>query len=218
MTIRRFVQAALVIGVAFFMAASASAAPLCTASTLLSQLIALGAGGCQNSDGTLLFNNFSYTPQGSDPAANLITYSPVNNTILKEYGFAFDPSTGAWSSGFNLSFTVAVTAGNPQIAIIGSVDQENSGFTPNGTSVVDTQTGGTLTVTGTSTSTETTQLGPYILETVTSSSVGTVPAGAAISSWEQDFFEGSSAPEPATFSLIGGALLGLGIMLRRKTT
>jgi hypothetical protein len=209
-------QAALITGLALFlMAGSASAAPLCTSYTNLGELMGLGAGGCNNVSGSLLFSNFAYAPSGSDPAAAAVTFNPTAQ------GFSFNPVGNAtWIAGFTLSFTVAATA--PGMGIVASYDQMNAGILPQSTSlVVDTQTAtfggallGTVSMSGAST---TTQGGQLIFSTpsVNVVDVATISGGTHILSLEQGFYTGA-VPEPATLSMIGGALLGLGFMLRRK--
>lgn len=58
-----------------------------------------------------------------------------------------------------------------------------------------------------------------LVGTVASSGGGSLSSGGTLTA---DAFlliqDAPDAPEPATFSLIGGALLGLGMMLRRKTS
>jgi len=216
MTIRRCVHVALTIGaLLFLMVGSAGAATIpCTTTTLTTLL----GNGYTCEIQSLIFSNFSYTPTGSDVSASNITASIVSNLVTMETGWAFTPITGAWGAGFNFSFTVSVDpAFASTVAIVASKDQMNSGavIPPNGVSVVDTQTPGTMTMLGTPTG-ETQFIGPYLLGTVNTSSVGVIPAGKTITSYEQDFFEGSAAPEPATFGLIGGALLGLGLLGRKR--
>jgi hypothetical protein len=199
--------------VLFLMAGSAGATTLCSSTTLTTLL---GTGyTCEIQ--SLIFSNFSYSPTGTDVAAANITANMVTNTVTQEAGWAFSPTVGAWTSGFNFSFTVSVDPLAPLVAIVASKDQMNSGavIPPNGVTAVDTQTAGTMTMQGTSTG-ETQFIGPFLLGTLNTASVGTIPGGKSITSYEQDFFEGSAAPEPATFGLIGGALLGLGLLGRKR--
>jgi hypothetical protein len=213
MTIGKYVQAALITGLALFlMAGSAQAAPLCLSSTTMDALISLGIGGC--SSGNVTFSNFSYTRAGTDPVATSVTAGLVNLPLTD--GWNFTPSnSGVWASGFTLSYTVT-SLGAPW-ALVTSSDQMFTGQTPNGAASSDIQTGvGTLSLSGTSTAVETVQSANYSVTSITTTTTLTAGSGNGwVSSYNQHFTE-TNVPEPATLSLIGGALLGLGVMLRRK--
>ena len=100
------------------------------------------------------------------------------------------------------------------VGIVASKDQINSGAVPNGIVLTDTQTPGVMTMTGTFGG-ETQFLTGYNLQTVHTSSVAVIPEGKNLLSYEQDWVEGSTVPEPMSFVLIGTGLLGLGLLRRR---
>ena len=109
--------------------------------------------------------------------------------------------------------------GNPNVSIFTSKDQIDSGLVPNGVVVTDIQTGvGTLTTLGVL-GQETAQVAYPGLQSITTTSTASIPAGNGLLSFEQEWFErtASSVPEPAGMSLIGAGLLGLSLLrLRRR--
>jgi hypothetical protein len=223
MSIRRCFQAALIATVALFlMTATASASP-CVATNVG----ALLNTSCQIGNLTFTFGNLPYSPTGSDAPAAYIQATPFNSGSGDGWTFqisGYSPST--WHSGFSIAYAVSVTSGNPTVAIVGTIDQIYTNLAPNSITATDVETPGTLLMTGNSTGcpglnpacNETAQLSPYLVQSLnTVSSAGVNTAGVDyIQSYSQTFFEGSNIPEPATFSLIGGALLGLGILGRKR--
>jgi hypothetical protein len=139
---------------------------------------------------------------------------------------------GGWTTGFTLSYTVTVDTNcltDPNCGVqfgtdtshqvvFASVDQEQSGLTPNNTAITDTQViAGVLHVMGTSTSTETAQINYAPVTTIHTTSVYTTSGTSGLQSYEQDWFEeNTSVPESATMGLCGGALLLLGWLGKRR--
>jgi hypothetical protein len=88
-----------------------------------------------------------------------------------------------------LSYTVSVFPANPLVTIVTSKDQIDTGWTPNGTSLTDTQSVGVLTANGLSTANETVQMSYGGVASVTTTSVFTIPTGSLLIKFNQTFFE-----------------------------
>jgi uncharacterized repeat protein (TIGR01451 family) len=156
--------------------------------TTLDDLIVQSAsGGCFSQD--KLFTNFAYT--GSDPtsliAAQVIFQTGVNGQDI--HGWTFAKLSGAWITGFTLSYTVSVFPPNPLVTIAASKDQIDTGLIPNGTSLTDTQSVGVLNLNGLSTANETGQMSYGGVASVTTTSVFTIPAGSLLVRYDQLFVE-----------------------------
>lgn len=187
----------------------------CPTSGALTVLTGMSSEGCLSQD--KIFNNFEYTPVAGGVSATNINFNLVSQSGTSDvHGWSFVPTT-AWVLGFTLSYDITVAPGNPLFAIVLSKDQINTGGVPNGIIINDTQTGVTPSplVTSGTIGGETAFSNSYNLQTIHTSSVATIPAGRNLLSYEQDWFQGSSIPEPMSFVLIGTGLLGLGLMRRR---
>jgi hypothetical protein len=176
-------------------ALTAYAAPgQCPSTTTLDQLIALTSIGCQSQD--KIFNNFNYS--GSDASSVLATLVTAPGGMNQDiHGWSFTRVGGPWTSSFTIGFTVAIAPGNSGVTIVASKDQIDSGPTPNGTTVTDTQTAATLTVNGSSAASETQQAGYAGVTATTTSSAVTLTGGDLLITYDQVFFEQGGAPRDA---------------------
>lgn len=195
-------------------------------SLTLDQFLANGnfASGCEIGD--KLFNNFSYTG-GVVAASNIgVTITRGSGGIV--YQTLLAPLSGSWTAGFNLGFTISVdTAIAPNNVIVQVKDQMNSSqaepppILPNASMSVATSTpGGTLTLLGIL-GQETNQT-PMFAATSVIHSITYDPNGAPANgpggqlfSFEVDTVQGT-IPEPATFAAMGGGLVILAVMQRKK--
>jgi len=195
----------------------------CPTGVTLATLIALPTtgpdAGCQSQD--KIFSDFVYTPlaggtSASNITAGLVFQQPSSSTDI--HGWNFIPTSGSWTTGFTLSFTISVAPGFPNVSIFASKDQIDSGFVPNGVVLTDIQTGvGTLTTNGTTTGNETLQVSYPGLQSITTTATATVPTGDTLLSFEQEWFEHTAGvPEPAAMFLVGTGLLGLSLLRLRR--
>ena len=233
--LKRILTGSVMLVLSSMAASTAMAAPAdCMAVVTLQDLINDNAiGGCQHLD--KIFSNFSYSGTGAE-AANLVDatheFTGSSTGLNDVHGWLFQLA-GGWASGFTLSYTITVDTNcltDPNCgtdlgldtshqAVFASVDQEQSGLTPNNTAITDTQViAGVLHIMGTSTAAETAQINYTPVTTITTTSVYTVSGNSGLQSYEQNWFEESTAvPEPRTFALCGGALLLLGLFRKRGT-
>jgi hypothetical protein len=234
-TLKRILTGSVMLVLSSMAASTAMAAVAdCNAVNTLQDLINDNAlGGCQHLD--KIFSNFVYSGTGAQ-AANLVdathefTANGVNG-VNDVHGWLFQLS-GGWTTGFTLSYTITVDTNcltdtncgsefgldTSHQVIVASVDQEQSGLTPNNTAITDTQViAGVLHVMGTSPSAETAQITYAAVTTIHTSSVYTTSGTSGLQSYEQDWFEASNAvPESATMGLCGAGLLLLGWLGKRR--
>lgn len=223
MTIRRLVQAALITGVVFCVLAIGSSAawagPIYVQDSLA---VVLGTGFSVTMGNNTTFSNFtSNIPLGSPDQNDVNFYSPLVLGTFNEFKVALvpSPSNPLAPGGGPYTFAFDVTLIN-QGTTPAWVYQVGVGI--DGVATTDTK------VISSGASTYTIETGPtpaygnpvftgvgnlqtfHISETIALS-----PAGSSVTS-VTDYFEETTVPEPATFSLIGGALMGLGLLGRKK--
>jgi hypothetical protein len=199
------------------------------------------ASGYTCEAGDLIYTNFTYSPTGADPTA-AETSVGIDNTFISAtdpfvVGRQFGSTTAGvvWSSPFTLSYDVSIDQaacaaqfGGATCAIYASQGQFQDGLA-SGTNPVTmtdafTPAGGTIMLNDLTTGSNTNQIpfspnlaptsGAPTLVTITGSGLTTT---FAIESFGLDDYQ-VAVPEPATLSLLGGALLGLGLLRRKKVS
>jgi len=192
---------------------NAQAAP-CLMDTTLAALIRLGAAGCTSQDKT--FSSFSYAGAVGDPATTILSHLIFQGGVQVLHCWSFRHgygTTNAWVSGFSLGYTITVTPPAGLTTIVGSKDQIDSGFIPNGVVMNDTQSAGVglLSTNGLLVANETTQKAYAGVTSINTSSVATIPAGSQLIKYDQEWQEnvGTAVPEPTTLLLLGSGMAGL---------
>jgi hypothetical protein len=227
MTKRRLVQAALNTAVGFCVLAIGSSAAWAGPLYITDSLATVLAPGFSYTVNNITFSNFtSNIPLGSPDVNDVNIYNPATLGSINEYKVALVPSPstpltpggGPYTFGFEI--TVAPVGGTPAniydvgVGIDGAASTDTKVITVGGVTVGTLMTGPTPTY-----------LNPVfegvgslttfnVLETISLSATATSPAASVTS--VTDYFEETSVPEPATFSLIGGALVGLGLLGRKR--
>lgn len=194
----------------------------CT-NTTLAALIALGAGagnGCSVND--KLFNNFSYTPGASAPVAGSVNATLQANDPTLTYGFSFSSSTGSFVGNFVLGFTVGInTAICPTCLITSTAEQLLAGTGPPGTvsiSVAESAGPSPVLISNASfgANTNGSTIAPGVLTLTKSATATGISSSNPLLSFESDVRQTNTIPEPGTFLLLGGALLGLSALRYRR--
>ena len=100
-------------------------------------------GGCTIQDKVFTFDSGSYTGGGAITPAEINAGVVFNNGPGTDlHGWIFQPTVN-WDTGFALSYSIAVAPGFPNVSLVGTKLQINSGFS-SGVSAMATQNGGAL--------------------------------------------------------------------------
>jgi hypothetical protein len=200
----------------FLPLATASAAIVpCPGLTTLANLLVIASGpgnGCVEQD--KIFSNFSYsdTADAANVNANVVFNAGGGGPNTSIHGWVFTRS-GNWSSGFTLSYDIAIAPGNPTVSIFQAKDQANTGAIPNASSLTDTQTpnvGGpyVIGVNGALAGNETSSHSLVSnAQSIHTSTAAVIPAGNILVSYEQDWFEATAGvPEPGSWAVMLGGI------------
>jgi hypothetical protein len=221
MTMKRFVQVALIVGAAFFMMAASASANTITFTTNV-------AGTWFVSSGTdvLAATSGSLATLTYNPITGSATVPPPSNVSFGSFTIACPTCGSTWSANFGaFTFDLMVDdqTDNAEAQYVGTASAGSVGVTGGTT--------GSSSITITWVTPASLQIGPgtnnaqpgsnfgNTFFTTISPSIGIVDPTTnggvtSIQGTVQTFT--SSVPEPATLSLIGGALLGLGAFGRKK--
>ena len=193
------------------LASSASAVPVncMTLNTVADYVTQNAGGGCFVQD--KLFTNFSYTGGGT-VGAGLVGVDVVFSVLPTQdiHGFILNPAAGAvWNTSFTFGYTIAVNPPNPAINITGAELQINLNITArNPTTAVSTKGNGQVESTSSVLLTDTDLFAG--VQSLTSSTVVTIPTGGFLISLEEDYIETiNRISEPATIIVLGSGLLGM---------
>jgi len=183
---------------------------------------------CEISD--KIYSNFVYVTAGADPDAAQVNVAIDNNTSIAQTGLQLTSAVPGlvWlTPGFSLSYNVtvdqaacaAIYGAGHTCTITGAQGQFQGAFNSNAATLEDVfAPGGTIILDGAAPSdnTKNLNLGSQPLTSTNVTITGTA-AGQTdpIDRFGLDLYQ-TAAPEPATVSLIGAGLLGLGLLQRRR--
>ncbi len=192
-----------------------NAAPIsCDSLSTLQQYVDQSAqGGCFVQD--KLFTDFTYSGGGTQTASKVnVTATLSEIPGIDIHGFTFVP-TQVWTTGFVVGYTVSVMDPGTGTSITAALDQINLGPVVNGTTAISTKSNGQTYNLSQANLTESSNF-PAVT-TISSSTTVTVPTGSFLISLEEQYTQTvGQVPEPATFAMIAGGLIGLRFLRRRK--
>jgi hypothetical protein len=215
-----------VLGLAALAGASAFGAPLCSTTPTTNNLIAGAPSSISDpasdtnepcSVGPLTFSNFSYDLNTGSFIATPVVSTEVASQSGNVVSFDFNPNLTA---GSDLEIEYEITGGISSVTLSGNIGGDGfvnevvcTVFAPNGSCPVGDQLNPILNINSGQESASTTTFAVttpvWIFKDIES---GNEP----YSEVNQNYNTGSSIPEPMTLSLVGGSLLGLGFLGRRR--
>jgi|PeaSoiMetatran63_FD_contig_31_2801203_length_787_multi_20_in_0_out_0_1 hypothetical protein len=200
-------------------AVNATAIPVCSTTGTLATYEGYGETGCL--DGDKIFSDFAYTAPTGDPIASNIAVGVDDNAGLNQYGLQFQSTLGVWNaSGFVLSYTATVdTAICPQCLIIADQSAFQGALAPNNAAMTVVLSGaGTINLNDLTTNANTEQISfPGVTSTNIAYTGTAAGASDPIDTFGGDVYQ-VVTPEPGTLGLAGAALLGLGLLGRKKVS
>ena len=226
MTIRRLVQAALNTAVGFCVLAIGSSTAWAGSITEPLSTVVVSGYSFTTPDNIITFSNFTTNiPFGAPSNPNDVNiFWPATVGSANEYKVALVPSTGTplvpggGPYVFSFEMTVDPVVGSPDfvdnvgVGIDGAASTDTKVITVGGSTIGSVETGPTYPNPAfIGIGSQTTLL---VTETIVLSATATDPVASVTS--VTDYFEEGTVPEPATFSLIGGALMGLGLLGRKR--